>query len=1084
MIQKNFAEDRRRHGGLLIWSLDRDGPPQYLHIANDHEYLVLKVDAGQITGEFTETQGSFHLRDIKPFQVKSLPNFTSLRYKCDQLTTHAHLDTLTQNLVQQTETKILTQSRIWLDNQCRLKSDQDATQTTVETTRPDRFNLYLAKYYPDNQEALQQLHLEYHSQLEDDSQIKTTYGKWNLISLEMENIYNYTGEHTLTFNQLPNDIISITGKNGSGKSKIIDTLLVALYGCGPKFVTHTVSHGQKRGLTKLTLSLNGDTYRISRHFLCGKRTVYNKTEVKIEKNGIDQTATDKPETERAIIRLFGERDDLCDTHISLQGQHQSFIHKTQKSQLELLKRVFNTNLYETIQKTVKTDLTQMRKDLKRTQQQLAEYPKVNLEQLREQLLIHKERTPQLIHQRDQLRQRQRDNDLACQQQKSLHRAKRPLQNRFTKLNQRLTQSTYSDQEITLLVEQKEQLITELLDRKEKHGGKIDQHREAKHPLQDNLLQQLQQAEDRVAICQSQLDWVNQQLTILTEQIGETTRVINNLNHQLDDLKIQLDNLPTVRQKDWKYATRVEYGDRITQLEETVTPLTDDEIRLLDKTDALIQQTLPQIANHQWVKVVGQYNQYNAYRQQLNQTKQSTKHIQQQIKEVGKLLSTHLFTYNDECSDCLHNKTINLIPKRLEHLDSLNSELLTLKEETERLQQLLQRLSNVSELHHHFTNYNQNLNIKQGLVKRQREAQDLQQLQDQLIEFIADQKLTQQHGQLEKTQTNLNQHITKYQHRLQLLETEKAKQEELRQQYTLQHQRQTDGLQNHRQAKLHLGDNQKLDTRIIQLTQQVQQLTTQIQKLEGEITDLKQMRETNQKNNQLEEEIKLVQQQLTEIQTELDDLDLVAPETLETQLVKMERQLDQHRETIHQTETQLEQGQTRLEKRDLLINTEMTQNYDLALYQDYLKITQDYPLYLNQQGLKTLEKLINQSLWNMTKFRIQILDQTTSIHFLRVDDQKQIPIEYCSGFECFAISLAIRIALAKIHPFNSMNSLIIDEGFGVFDSQNLKRLPEMLEPLRSVFRQIFIITHIDELQSELRHKITITTDHKGQPRINY
>jgi exonuclease SbcC len=121
---------------------------------------------------------------------------------------------------------------------------------------------------------------------------------------------------------------------------------------------------------------------------------------------------------------------------------------------------------------------------------------------------------------------------------------------------------------------------------------------------------------------------------------------------------------------------------------------------------------------------------------------------------------------------------------------------------------------------------------------------------------------------------------------------------------------------------------------------------------------------------------------------------------------------------------------------------------------------------------------------MTKFKIEILDDISSLTFLKVDRNEKIPIDYCSGFEKFAISIAIRIALAKIHPFNSMNSLIIDEGFGVFDSDNLKRLPEMLEPLTLIFNQIFIITHIDELQSELKQKIHITKDTQGIPKIQY
>jgi hypothetical protein len=42
---------------------------------------------------------------------------------------------------------------------------------------------------------------------------------------------------------------------------------------------------------------------------------------------------------------------------------------------------------------------------------------------------------------------------------------------------------------------------------------------------------------------------------------------------------------------------------------------------------------------------------------------------------------------------------------------------------------------------------------------------------------------------------------------------------------------------------------------------------------------------------------------------------------------------------------------------------------------------------------------------------------------------------------------------------------------------------MLEPLKSLFSQIFIITHIDELQSEIRHKINVIGGENG-PKIVY
>ena len=91
---------------------------------------------------------------------------------------------------------------------------------------------------------------------------------------------------------------------------------------------------------------------------------------------------------------------------------------------------------------------------------------------------------------------------------------------------------------------------------------------------------------------------------------------------------------------------------------------------------------------------------------------------------------------------------------------------------------------------------------------------------------------------------------------------------------------------------------------------------------------------------------------------------------------------------------------------------------------------------------------------------QVIQETSDLLYdiVKKDKDKLIPICNCSGFEKFAIAIAIRLAIAKIHPFNSMNCLFIDEGFGVFDQQNLKKLPDMLETLKPLFRQIFIINN--------------------------
>ena len=147
-----------------------------------------------------------------------------------------------------------------------------------------------------------------------------------------------------------------------------------------------------------------------------------------------------------------------------------------------------------------------------------------------------------------------------------------------------------------------------------------------------------------------------------------------------------------------------------------------------------------------------------------------------------------------------------------------------------------------------------------------------------------------------------------------------------------------------------------------------------------------------------------------------------------------------------------------------------------LLEDYRKITNDYPLYANQKGIQNLEKNINFYLRNMSPhFSIQINhDKPSSLQFLKCDNKNKrtISIVDCSGFEKFIISICLRISLSNLSSSNSIHIMMIDEGFGVFDHDNIKLLPHLLDTLKHLYHQIFIITHIDILQSEIKHKIKI------------
>ncbi|RME45587.1 MAG: SMC family ATPase [Caldilineae bacterium] len=87
----------------------------------------------------------------------------------------------------------------------------------------------------------------------------------------------------------------------------------------------------------------------------------------------------------------------------------------------------------------------------------------------------------------------------------------------------------------------------------------------------------------------------------------------------------------------------------------------------------------------------------------------------------------------------------------------------------------------------------------------------------------------------------------------------------------------------------------------------------------------------------------------------------------------------------------------------------------------------------------------------------------------------------SGGEAFRINFAIRIALSKLlarRAGASLQTLVIDEGFGTQDAQGRERLVEAINAIQSDFEKIIVITHLDELQDAFPVRIHVRKTEAG------
>jgi len=79
---------------------------------------------------------------------------------------------------------------------------------------------------------------------------------------------------------------------------------------------------------------------------------------------------------------------------------------------------------------------------------------------------------------------------------------------------------------------------------------------------------------------------------------------------------------------------------------------------------------------------------------------------------------------------------------------------------------------------------------------------------------------------------------------------------------------------------------------------------------------------------------------------------------------------------------------------------------------------------------------------------------------------------------FAIRLATMKAISSYKGKSMPNILIVDEGFGPLDQENMKALIDGIKELKNVFEQIFVITHIEQVKEEFEQRLIVEETPKG------
>ena len=363
-VQQNFAETNDK--GFLIWEIKNKDDFNVRHCAfkNPKPFITIELTpSGRVPKNANVPPGA----RIRIAANNRLP-YNKIRRATDVVKTKFKPESIAF-LNRHRGQSILNENKSLIEKNLRDISIQE-----------ELIKDYLKDYEPSD-ELLKEVY-RLNSRINREAEEKEDVARninWSLKSLKWNNLFNYGEGSSINFENL-NGTVGIFGKNFSGKSSVIDSLLYTLFNSTSKNVRKNVdiiNQNKDRGNGKATIQVGHRVYTVDRtsdkyeRKLHGETTIEAKTDVKFsvkdlatgKKETLD--GLDRKETDAKIRRTFGTLDDFLATSMSSQMGAMNFINEGSTKRKELLAKFLDLKFFDTKYKLAKNESAEVKALLRR-----------------------------------------------------------------------------------------------------------------------------------------------------------------------------------------------------------------------------------------------------------------------------------------------------------------------------------------------------------------------------------------------------------------------------------------------------------------------------------------------------------------------------------------------------------------------------------------------------------------------------------------------------------------------------------------------------------------------------------------------
>ena len=361
-VQQNFGETVDK--GYLLWDIENkdDFTCKLVTFKNPKPFVTINLNKDGTLPEVSVSEGA------------------RLRLASDS---NISLDVMRKS-IDIAKYKFKPESITYLNRASSKTLDVDSEEQSKEDLRDTRVQTRLIKEYltdyevsDDVMDKVIEMNHRINKTVEDTEEVYRNVN-WSLQSLEWDGLFNYGAGNKIDFSKLEG-IVGIFGKNFSGKSSVVDSLLYALYNSTSKnvrknlnIINQNLSSGSAKAVIKiadkeLSVERTSEKYLKKLH---GVETEEAKTDLNFYSSDLlgnveSLNDTTRQETDKNVKKYLGSLDDFLMTSMASQLDSLTFINEGSTNRKKILAKFLDLEVFDKKFKMAKDESADIRGALKR-----------------------------------------------------------------------------------------------------------------------------------------------------------------------------------------------------------------------------------------------------------------------------------------------------------------------------------------------------------------------------------------------------------------------------------------------------------------------------------------------------------------------------------------------------------------------------------------------------------------------------------------------------------------------------------------------------------------------------------------------